>query len=91
MKSDISSIRAESNTYRSQLNELNDKIDEILVKYTQNKLGLNEMKKQIFKIQKLKDEILDKVLESIKSLEEIENKIKDNDSKNSSSKVVNIK
>lgn len=91
MKSDISSIRAESNMHRSQLNELNDKIDEILMKYTQNKLGFNEMKKQVFKIQKLKDEIFDKVLENIRLLEEIENKIKDNDSKNSSSKVVNIK
>lgn len=91
MKSDIASIRTESSTHRSQLNELNNELDKIFIKYTKNNLGYKEMKKQISKILKLKEEIFVNISNNIRLLEEIENNAKDDNIKKSSSKVIKIK
>lgn len=86
MKEDIYLIRTESNTCRSQINELNVQINKIFLKYTDNEIGYKEMKKQISKMCKLKEEIVSKILQNIKSLEQIESKAIEDSKKDSSKK-----
>lgn len=91
MKSEIASIRTESNSYRSQINALNIEIDRVFLKYAKDNLGYKEMRKQILKILKSKEDIYNKMLENIKKLEQIEGRVTINDAKKASSNIRKIK
>lgn len=77
MKSKVADIRAKANMHKTKLGELNKEIDDLLLKYSNNKLGYKELSKQINKLIKAKSEVHKNILSNIKDLEEIECKLGD--------------